>query len=45
MWSPKEDLKPEWINAIFPNANNDNYIVYTNNPMRQFLIEKEDTII
>lgn len=45
-WSPSEQgHTPEWIDDVFPNAVNDNYIVYTKEPMKKFLVSPNEVII
>lgn len=45
-WTPAYgDAIPEWIDNYFPNQTPDSFIVYTKDPMRKFLMKKNDVII
>lgn len=45
-WSPSNmDSIPEWIDDVFSNAQVGNYIVYTKDPMKKFLVSPDETIV
>lgn len=45
-WTPQDrHLTPEWIDGIYENANAGNYIVYTKNPMKKFILDSTDYIV
>lgn len=45
-WTPSYGTAiPEWVDDYFPNTSPDNFIVYTKNPMRKFLMNKDDVIV
>lgn len=45
-WSPSDrDIVPEWISGCFLNEPQDNYIIYTQEPMKKFLVSKDEVII
>ena len=44
-WSPKMNTLAEWVDDYFPNANPDEFIVYTKDPMRKFLMKRSDVLV
>lgn len=44
-WSPKNDRRPEWIDDYFFSNESNNYVVYTKDPMKKFLMTKDDVMV
>lgn len=44
-WSPKMNCVAEWIDNYFPNTSPNDFVVYTKDPMRKFLMKKNDILV